>query len=259
MDPGFAFALMDQGDRAVIGVSPLLRAKGKNAQGETIAIEIPLPSGPKRSVVDALPPASDFDSRLEEATEGPLKFGKGELLTLREILDRASTVFRERYRTDGRLMDSKYFINGDWNQEAFDKAVTMIATAEPTSKRPFRTFGEEAHRAEIESHFDKRLSEFWPAELVYPDSAGGEDAPLKLEDFRHGKAVSLVELCRGNQELKSWLLRAGLSEDQTLSLSMGLALSISTGGLRRHGHGLGIAGLKSSTTLVVNQTGIAIW
>lgn len=181
------------------------------------------------------------------------------MLTLREILDRASSVFRERYKVDGRLLESKYFINGDWDQETFDKTLKLIATAEPLSKRIYRLFAGETYRAEIEAHFDKRLSGAWPEELAYKHPSGGGEIAFRLEDFRNGKSVSLAELSQGNEGLRSRLLLSGLIEDQSLSLSLGVALRVSTGGLRRHGHGLGVSALIGSTTLVVNQTGIAIW
>ncbi|MEX2244414.1 MAG: hypothetical protein WD716_11280 [Fimbriimonadaceae bacterium] len=90
-------------------------------------------------------PSSSEQSRVFSArapkppSDGELDFGDGTILTMSEILERASKAFAVSYFIDSRLDRSKYFFSGNFTRERFETTMRHLSYVIPmTEGVPFK-------------------------------------------------------------------------------------------------------------------------
>ncbi|MCH8977764.1 MAG: hypothetical protein IH945_00780 [Armatimonadetes bacterium] len=87
---------------------------------------------------DPLEESAEVDwTPLKPAPAGDLDFGKGDLLTLKEVIGRASKQFGDLYYYDARLANTLFFVSGSYSSELFNRVLarhTALPKAQPLSQ-----------------------------------------------------------------------------------------------------------------------------
>ncbi len=144
--------------------------------------------------------------------KGPLSFGAGRLLTLREIADEGHRVFQKLYVLDGRIAKSTYFVTGTYSEEAFNAALRDVTTIDPVA--PLK-----ANATDTQAQIRDLLSSTLKALL------GAMPAGLTAEDLLNGRNMDAGELRSAFPEYGSYFDMKGLSSGVQVSLVPTLILS----------------------------------
>ncbi len=77
-------------------------------------------------------PVTQDSISLEPApADGELDFSKGEIVTVRELLTRASVTFKRQYRVDERTFENEIFVCGKFTRERFEACSKVVLALEP--------------------------------------------------------------------------------------------------------------------------------
>lgn len=100
---------------------------------------------------------------LEKPDTGSLDFGDGMILSARQLLEKAATVFKKRSVIDGRITQSNYFVSGHLTQQAFEKAMQTMLTVAPVQTRLIQEHKQNANtpQAASRSLYDDLRQKEW--------------------------------------------------------------------------------------------------
>ncbi|RME20939.1 MAG: hypothetical protein D6800_12650 [Candidatus Zixiibacteriota bacterium] len=154
---------------------------------------------------------------------GPLDFGPGKVMTLREFKAKAQAVFGTVYEIDARLMTAPVFVRGSMSKETFEKVYQEVASAQhPVEIRPVSQ--------------DDLLREL----LETKAGSLAQDAKDKLwglspDDFIQGKTMTVGELAKLDPSISEYMESLGLSPSDQVQLKPGVIFTFDAGGTRTIG------------------------
>ncbi|HET6384642.1 MAG TPA: hypothetical protein VFJ58_14710 [Armatimonadota bacterium] len=181
-------------------------------------------TAPAAAPDDSQPAQPAAPPNLGRPARGPLDFGAGTLLTLDEIMARASKAFGVNYSYDHRLGQSWYFVNGKLDQDTFERAIALLTTVSPAKRAPtYQTH----FPAEIPDLLNGPCSQLLGAKLQLADGSSWGATPAQ---FAEGSTMTAAALAGGNPELLAELQKDGLGLDTTVALSPAMTLLTQPGG-----------------------------
>jgi hypothetical protein len=154
---------------------------------------------------------------LPPATAGDLEFGEGKLLKLEELVKRAQTQFKTRYRYDRRFAPCQVFVSGAWSRETFDRTLADYLRSSGLE----RAGAEEPGVPNLDDLFRGRL------ERLAQGMPDFDEATNVTADDVRGKRKGTVEGLLG----PGWAKRLGLSESAQGSLGLVLGLDLGVPGM----------------------------
>lgn len=155
---------------------------------------------------------------------GPLDFGSGKVITLREFKSKAQTTFGTVYEIDARLMTAPVFVRGSMNKQTFEKVYREVASAQhPVEVRPAAP-----HDDLLRELLETKAS---PLAQEAKDELWG----LSPDDFVQGKALTVGDLARLDPTIGEYLNSLGLAPSDQVRLKPGLIFTFDAGGTRTLG------------------------
>lgn len=154
---------------------------------------------------------------------GPLDFGPGKVITLREFKAKAQAAFGTVYEIDARLMTAPVFVRGSMSKDTFDNVYQEIASAQhPVEVRPVP-----------QDDLLQELLETKAASLA--QGAKDELWGLSPDDFIEGRTMTVGDLARLDPSIGEYLDSVGLSPTDQVRLKPGLIFTFDAGGTRTVG------------------------
>lgn len=155
---------------------------------------------------------------------GPLDFGPGKVITLREFKSEAQAVFDTVYEIDARLMTAPVFVRGSMTKETFEKVYQEVASAQhPIEVSPVP-----------QNDALRRLLETKASSLAQD----GKDKlwGLSPDDFVEGKTMTVGDLAALEESIGEYLLDTlGLTPSDQVRLKPGVLFIFDAGGTRTTG------------------------
>jgi len=229
-------------------------------------------SYPKKPVAQEKKPSTEPPKpiSLDKPAGGALKFGDGEILTLLELVKRASDAFHVPYSADARIGDNRYFLSGSYNKEDFEKAMAAVTTVPPVGIKDIRP-----DRTGDLALLRSRLLGLDPAALdvtalrdslrigssdqkAQLDQKFGATEELSAADFLNGKSVSAAQLCQGKPGLSFFLQQQGIAPGAMLTLYSDLALDFEAPGMHIVSHGYNLVDGEKRPMWSPNQSAVTL-
>jgi hypothetical protein len=174
--------------------------------------------------VDLKPDAkgSPSGSPLVAVKDGSLDFGEGEVLSVRDALGRAAKAFGIRFNLDSRILRSRVFIKGCFNEKRFAAAFYKIATVEP-----LEVVNESAE--EYAQRLQKIYDKIW-ANLADLDQSNSKLAELKKKLLSGDVKMKASEAIGLSKDLQSQFKISNIDLNSIVTIKRDLALRVSAEG-----------------------------
>jgi hypothetical protein len=265
-EPDVAFALLDHADSIIMQVQicPKVRYAGPIAGAiKEVSIggyslhdyPVPHPDGIAPTV-------------LERSPRGPLKFGDGIVLTLRELAERARSTFGLIYEYDWRIADSRYFLCGSFDKFSFEKALDVVTNVPRVLPRRPGSPDMSADLALLRARMRQtgppkidvsqlrmmiRVSSSADIDLI--NQQFGPTEQIDAASFLDGAVISAGSLCRNMPGLSTYMDSQGITPDMMLTLDADFGLMIGMDGVHAYSRGgsdpasLGMMGSNTTSIL----------
>ena len=252
--PELNFALLENVESTKVAVDVAPRFTFKDSKtGEMRTVELSLrqyPGGLSRPNESKPPklPARQI-TVLDKPVPGKLDFGTGSVMSLTEIIKRASETFGVRYDLDGRIAKNHYFVCGEYAEDKFAEALEYL-TAVPAVK-PHKVLGDLSSdvaflKARMKAANAGKVDITWlregiphssSQELATLNDKYGKSEMLDTSAFTQGGTVTASALCANSPGLANFLQQQGISPDTKLSLSFGMIVTIGCPGVSSYDMG----------------------
>lgn len=126
-DPALLETILDPNRKTRIGMSFTVSFDVPLGDGKVQTYSVPIPFEPSTQEPAAVSAETAAPEVPLEASHGPIKFPKGEILTLQEILDRIRPHLETSISLDLRIAKTTYFIQGEFESEPFIRALRQVA------------------------------------------------------------------------------------------------------------------------------------
>lgn len=238
LQPAMASVLLNRGSRAglEVGFNPVIVWKdARTGESQSASIHTPYPPIDVPSDAHSASPAGPGQGSapadvLETSMPGPLDFGQGKVLELKEILALAKGAFGVRYNSDSRLDHATFFVSGQFRRDVFNDVLKAATTLEPAgeSNEPHGWIGEQPVRDLINSGFEDLLHD----PLLYSPDERPPGTPLavSMSAFLNGDDMTVRQLAGASPGLMAHLALIGLGPDTMVHLRPSLVFMIDAGG-----------------------------
>jgi hypothetical protein len=221
-DVAFGALMLDKGGNARIGMQLLPMIEYADPEtGKTVRMTLPWAAdGPTMTPPVGDSPLFPYTPLEPLSTQGPLDFGDGKVLSLKEMVAQAEEAFDTRYYLDFRLADTLVYVRGNMDKATFEKIYALVGDAQPPVERPAR------------ASLDRETLQAWLAQ--YADSFASTEQlhGMQPADFVEGKTMSAGDLASYDPALRTLFEGRGLSASTQVRLRMGVEFSLDPGGIR---------------------------
>lgn len=179
------------------------------------------PMRPNRGVAPAPVEPRKQQEGFPLATKGDLDFGKGDLVSLSQLLNKAAQKFKIDFDYDRRLAGTALFIKGQWTKERLTEALATVYKIDPPKPPVNRLSVREGLRSLLEGPLAGLLDgNLWADE---------KDQPTARELLK-GKDLTYEDLIKKSPSWAQYLDRGALTPGSLVSLRLGLQLSVTGAG-----------------------------
>ena len=161
--------------------------------------------------------------------DGTLDFGAGEVLTVRDLTQRACKEFGVRSRVDGRILRSSVFAKGRFTLRRFKAALAKLAEVEAPQ---ILDESAEAYAARLQAIREK----LWRILADEDDSQSGSSA-LKKSLLSGDKSMTAQDFLSKYPGLGADLASHGIDPNSTVKVTRDLVLRVSSEGIGAGGGG----------------------
>lgn len=222
-DVAFAAVILDRGKNARVGIQflPLVEFTDP-ATGKSGRLTLPgwAEDGPFQTAEVEKGASFPYVPLNRQTETGPLSFGRGSVLTLREVVAQAEEAFGTRYYLDHRLTDTLVFVRGSMGKETFAKVYEHIGAAKRPVERPN---GNKLDSASLQDWLIRNAD-------VLARSANLHG--MEVSDFINGATLTAGDLVARDPGLRSLFDSRGLSPSAQIRLRAGIEFSLDPGGFR---------------------------